>query len=120
MKVIVKRPGKDGEIAEVEGLPEINKICGNVDDKGNGINRAGSDIRMRIYSGVDMYVKEDAINNFDLEENLWAPGDMAVLFGNAVFAGYDEKVGGYGVCSLTDEQIQVVFDFIARQRTRRG
>lgn len=116
MKVIVKRPGEDGEIVEVEGLSEINKICGNVDDEGNGINRTSSDIRMQIYRGVDMYVKEDAINNFELKRNLWAPGDMAVLFGNVIFAGYDEKAEGCGVCSLTDEQIQKVFDFIARQK----
>ena len=112
MKVIIKRPGEDGKIAEVAGLPEINKICGNVDSDGNGVNRTGSDMRMPIYSGIDMYVKEDAINNFDFEENLWAPGDGAVLFGNIVFAGYD----GHGICSLTDEQVQIVMDFIAKQK----
>ena len=116
MKVIIKRPGEDGEIAEVEGLPEINKICGNVDSDGNGVNRLNSDIRMEIYRGVDMYVKEDAINNFDLEQNLWTPGNGNVLFGNIVFAGYDEKLEGYGVCSLTDEQVQIVMDFIAKQK----
>ena len=116
MKVIIKRPGEDGKIAEVAGLPEINKICGNVDSDGNGVNRTSSDIRMAIYRGVDMYVKEDAINNFDFEENLWAPGDGAILFGNIVFAGYDGQAGGYGVCSLTDEQVQKVMDFIAKQK----
>ena len=116
MKVIIKRPGEAGKIAEVEGLPEINKICGNVDSDGNGVNRASSDIRMEIDSGVDMYVKSDAINNFDLEENLWAPGNNAVFFGNIVFAGYNGKLESYGVCSLTDEQVQKVMDFIAKQK----
>ena len=116
MKVIIKRPGEDVKIAEVAGLPEINKICGNVDSDGNGLDWASSDIRMEIDSGVDMYVKSDAINNFDLEENLWAPGNNAVLFGNIVFAGYDSQLRGYGVCSLTDEQVQKVMDFIAQQK----
>lgn len=118
MKVIIKRPGESGKIVEVTGLSEINKICGNVDSDGNGVNRTSSDIRMGIHSGIDMYVKEDAINNFDLDENLWAPGDMAVLFGNIVFAGYDGQLEGYGVCSLTDEQVQIVMDFIAKQKVR--
>lgn len=116
MKVIIKRPGEIGKIAEVEGLSEINKICGNVDSDGNGVNSVSSDMRMSIYSGIDMYVKEDAINNFDLDENLWAPGNGAVFFGNIVFAGYDGQAGGYGVCSLTDEQEQIVMDFIAKQK----
>lgn len=116
MKVVIKKPGKDGEIAEVEGLSAINKICGNVDENGNGKNRTSSDMRCQIYKGVDMYVKEDAINSVDLGGNLWAPGDMYVLFGNIVFAGYDEHAEGCGVCSLTDEQVQKVFDFIARQK----
>ena len=115
MKVIIKRPGENGKIAEVAGLPEINKICGNVDSDGNGLDWASSDIRMEIDSGVDMYVKSDAINNFDLEENLRAPGNNAVFFGNIVFAGYDGQLEGYGVCSLTDEQVQKVMDFIAQQ-----
>ena len=50
MKVIIKRPGEDGKIAEVEGLPEINKICGNVDSAGNGVNRTSSAIRIEIDS----------------------------------------------------------------------
>ena len=115
MKVIIKRPGKNGEIAEVEGLSEINKICGNVDSDGNGLDRTSSDIRMEIYRGIDMYVKEDAINRKELGANLWAPGDGFVLFGNSVFAGYDEKLEGCGVCSLTDEQVQKVMEFIAKQ-----
>ena len=116
MRVIIKRPGENGKIAEVAGLSEINKICGNIDGNGNGLDRASSDIRMEIDRGVDMYVKSDAINNFDLEENLWAPGNNAVFFGNIVFAGYDGQSEGDGVCSLTDEQVQKVMDFIARQK----
>lgn len=116
MKVIIKRPGEDGKIAEVEGLPEINKICGNMDSNGNGLAMASSDTRMEIDDGVDMYIKTDAINNFDLDENLWAPNNNAVFFGNIVFAGYDSQLEGYGVCSLTDEQVQKVMDFIAKQK----
>ena len=115
MKVIIKRPGEAGKIAEVEGISEINKICGNVDSNGNGLDRPISDIRMEIERGVVMFVKSDAINNFALEKNLWAPGDGAVVFGNIVFAGYDRQLEGYGVCSLTDEQVQKVMDFIAKQ-----
>ena len=116
MKVIIKRTGENGKIADVEGLSEIKKICGNIDSNGNGLDRASSDIRMEIDSGIDMYVKSDAINNFALEENLWAPGNNAVLFGNIVFAGYNGRLEGYGVCSLTDEQVQKVMDFIAKQK----
>ena len=116
MKVIVKKPNLSPEICEVSGISEINQIVGNVDKKGIGYNHGSSDIRMSIGKNIDMYVKEDAINNFDLEQNLWAPNNNAVFFGNIVFAGYDqEKTEDAGACSLTDEQIALCFVFIAKQ-----
>ena len=40
IKIIVKNPGVMPEIVEIEGMSEINKIIGNVDEQGNGWNYA--------------------------------------------------------------------------------
>ena len=111
IKVIVKKTGVMPEIVELEGMSEINKIIGNVDEQGNGWNYATSDTRMQIGLDIDEYCKADAINNFDFEQNLWDYFDNAVLFGNIIFAGWDSSKSE--VCSLTDDQIQYCFAYIA-------
>ena len=111
IKAIIKKPGVKPEIVELEGMCEINKILGNVDEQGNGWNYASSDTRMEIGLGIDEYCKEDAINNFNFEQNLWNHFDSAVLFGNIIFAGWDSSK--FEVCSLTNEQIKYCFDYIS-------
>lgn len=111
IKTIVKKPGATPEIVELEGISEINKIVGNVDEQGNGWNHAGIDTRMTIGPGIDQYCKADAINNFDFEQNLWNYFDSAVLFGNIIFAGWDHSKSE--ICSLTEDQIQYCLDYIA-------
>ena len=111
IKVIVKKPGAMPEIVELEGMSEINKIIGNVDEQGNGWNDASSDTRMEVGPCIDEYCKADAVNNFALEQNLWNHFDSAVLFGNIIFAGYDST--NYDLCSLTDAQIKYCFEYIA-------
>ena len=110
IKIIVKKPGAMPEIVEVEGMCEINKIIGNVDEQGNGWNHAGTDARMQIGPGIDEYCKADAVNNFDFKKNLWNHFDNAVLFGNIIFAGWDSTK--LDVCSLTDAQIKYCFEYI--------
>lgn len=111
IKIIVKKPGVMPEIVEIEGMSEINKIIGNVDEQGNGWDYASSDTRMQIGPNIDEYCKADAINNFNFEENLWNHFDSAVLFGNIIFAGWDSSKAD--VCSLTDDQIKYCFNYIA-------
>lgn len=117
MKIVVKKPGADAEIREEASIQAINKIVGNVDLNGNGYDYASSDIRMTIAPGIDMYVNENAARNYDQGENLWAPSNNVMFFGNVAFAGYDPDArDNNGASSLTDEQIQTVLQFIQRQK----
>lgn len=117
MKIVVKKPGKDAEICEVSNIQAINEIVGNVDTDGKGYDYTGSDIRMTIAPGVDMYLNEKAAFNYEQEENLWAPSNNVLYFGNLVFAGYDPgDRDNYGASSLTDEQIETVLQFIEKQK----
>lgn len=108
MKVVVKRPNEEPQVIEVSGLEEINKIVGNVDRNGNGINKAGSDTRGGVLPGIDMYVNDHALFNPFLPENFWDKSGKHLYCGNVVFAGYNRTVGGFGVCSLTDEQAELI------------
>ena len=110
IKIIVKEPGVMPEIVEVEGMSEINKIIGNVDEQGNGWNYANSDTRMPIGPYIDEYCKADAMFNVNFEGNLWDDFDNGVLCGNIIFAGWDSSQGK--ICSLTDDQIKFCFDYI--------
>lgn len=116
MKVIIKKPGEKAEIYEVSGIQEINKLVGNIGDNGEGYNYVGSDIRQNIGRHIDMYVKEDAIFNPELKENLWVT-DYALVCGTIIFAGYDKNnlEKDYGACSLTAEQIEYCLNFIAKK-----
>ena len=117
MKVIVKKPGLEPEICEVNGIVEINQLVGNVDENGIGYNCGGTDIRMHIGKQVDMYVKDDSANNFDYKPNLWSRNDSYVLHGTIVFAGYDKNIRDEdGACSLTDEQIDYCLKYIVKQK----
>ncbi len=116
MRVIVKQPGLEPKIMEVDDICAINKLVGNVDDAGNGWDRVGSDVRTGIAPGIDEYVKDDAANNKTLEGNLWSSNDTILYRGTIVFAGYDrDNKTDFGACSLTDEQIEFCLDYIKRQ-----
>lgn len=117
MKVIVKHPGKEPEITEVDGIAAINKLVGNVDENGNGRDHAGSDVREAIADGIDEYVKENAAYNTELERNLWSSNNFSLFCGTVVFAGYNrENRADCGACSLTDEQIAFCLAYIERQK----
>ena len=119
MKVIIKEPGKNPVITEVEDMVTINKIVGNVDGNGNGVDTTGSDSRGSIGKGIDQYNKDDALNNLRLDGNLWNQYDTGVLCGNIVFAGYDpNSKANFGAVSLTDEQIKYCLEYIEERRTR--
>lgn len=120
MRVIVKHPGMEPEVIEVESIQAINKLVGNVDEDGNGWDHVGSDERQEIGSGidgVDIYCRFNAAFNIELKENLWF-NDNHLLCGTVVFAGYDNKnkKTNYGACSLTDEQIENCLTYIGRQK----
>ena len=112
MKVILKKPKMDPEVIDVENLCAINKLVGNLDESGNGLNFAGSDERMSIAQGIDMYVKSDANFNTSLKANIWTKDGFTLICGPVVFAGYNKGV----VCSLTEEQIKVCIAFIEEQK----
>jgi hypothetical protein len=62
-------------------------------------------------------MKDDAVFNAQLEDNLWNTSNNAIICGTIVFAGFNEKntkieAGG---CSLTEEQISYCLDFIDKQ-----
>ena len=117
MKVIVKNPGLDPGLCEVSGITEINKLVGNVDENGNGVNDVNSDMRTDIGRNVDMYMNEHAAFNTKLEGNLWSPNNSTLFCGTIVFAGYSQdncKVD-FGACSLTQDQIDFCLDYINRQ-----
>lgn len=118
MRVIVKKPNQEAEICEVSGIAEINKLVGNLDENGNGSKYVGSDIRQFIGKNVDIYVKDDALLHPELGANLRTPSNNAIHYGTIVFAGLDENNGKveFGACSLTDEQIEYCFSYIAKQK----
>ena len=51
IKIIVKEPGVMPEIVEIEGMSEINKIIGNVDEQGNGYGGGNCDINTALEIG---------------------------------------------------------------------
>lgn len=107
MKVIVKNPNDVMKVVEVAGLREINKIVGNVDANGEGLNETGSDCRQAIFHGIDMHMNARAMFNSKLPENFWDVSGFKLYCGSVVFAGYDENSPDpFGVCSLTDEQME--------------
>lgn len=106
MKVVIKRPNESLQVIEVEGLQEINQIVGNFDEHGNGLYDVNSDIRTRVFDGIDMYVNELAQFNPNLPKNFWDVLGFQLICGNAIFAGFDKNnKEDFGLCSLTDEQI---------------
>jgi hypothetical protein len=116
MIVIVKEPGKHFEKRDVEGIEEINRLVGNVDENGKGVNYGSSDTRDFIAPGIDMYCNANALYNNDLEPNLWNKSDTGVLCGTVVFAGYDqEDTMNAGAVSLKEEQIEIISSFINKQ-----
>jgi len=109
MKVLIKKPDEALSVIEVSGLAEINKLLGNVDAEGNGLSGTGSDYRQGVFNGVDMHMNGRAIFNSNLPQNFWDANGNYLYCGNVIFAGYDSSSGApYGVCSLTDEQIELV------------
>lgn len=107
MKVVIKNPGEAMKVAEVADLKEINKIVGNVDANGEGYNKTGSDCRQGVFNGIDIHMNTSALFNPKLSENFWDVGGFRLYCGSVVFAGYNEDShGSFGVCSLTDEQIE--------------
>ena len=106
MKVVIKKPGENLKIIEVKDLREINKLTGNIDENGEGYDYTGSDLRKSVFDGIDMYVNENAPFAFELGQNFWDVSGFNVYYGNVIFAGFDRNSGGdYGVCSLSNEQI---------------
>ena len=112
MKVILKKPKMDPEVIDVENICAINKLVGNLDDLGNGLKTVGSDTRMLIAPGIDMYTKDDANFNQSLEANIWTEDGFGLICGSIVFAGYNKGV----VCSLTEKQIKKCISFIEKYK----
>ena len=116
MKVIVKHPGMEPEVIDVGGIPDINKLTGNIDENGNGLDHINSDMRGSVAPGVDEYLYAKAAYNSKLGENLWSSDDVLLYCGTIVFAGYDkDKTTDWGACSLTEGQIEWCLSYIARQ-----
>lgn len=106
LKVVIKRPDEQMQIIEVKDLREINKLLGNLDEKGEGENTTGSDYRTGVFQGIDMHVNANSLFNTDLPKNFWDIKGKNLYCGNVIFTGYDSnKRKEYGVCSLTDNQI---------------
>ena len=115
MKVVVKNPNELMRVIEVSGLKEINKIVGNVDENGEGLNETGSDFRQGIFYGIDMHMNGAARINTDLPKNFYDMSGLRLYFGSVVFAGYDQNAEDpFGVCSLTDEQIEYLKENIRK------
>lgn len=107
MKVVVKNPNEAMQVVEIADLKEINKIVGNVDANGEGLNEIWSDFRQRVFDSIDIYMNGSALFNPNLPKNFWDVGGFKLYCGAVVFAGYDENSQNlFGVCSLTDEQIE--------------
>ena len=82
MKVIVKNPNEAMKVIEVADLKEINKIIGNVDKNGEGLDETGSDYRQGVFDGIDIHMNGRAVFNPELPENFgmrWVRGYIAVL-----------------------------------------
>ena len=106
MKVVIKKPNEQLKIIEVKDLTEINKLLGNFNEKGEVDSSTGSDYRQGIFKGIDMHVNGSSLFNADLPKNFWDVKGNRLYCGNVIFAGYDPNARKeYGVCSLTDEQI---------------
>ena len=106
MRVLIKEPDSVLRIAEVEGLREINELVGNVDRNGEGLASTGSDFRQEVFDNIDMHMNDSAIFNVELRNNFWDVRGRNLYCGTVVFAGYDSNSSEqYGVCSLTEEQI---------------
>lgn len=117
MRVLVKKPGFDAEICEVNGLQGINKLVGNVDENGHGLKTTGSDARMSIGNDVDLYMYVNARHEHHKKPNIWSDDDNGIVYGTIVFAGYDSIHGAdFGVCSLSDEQIYLARTYINLQK----
>lgn len=115
MKVVVKNPNEAMKVVEVADLKEINKIVGNVDANGEGLNTTGSDYRQGVFDGIDIHMNGAAILNSELPENFWDVGGFRLYCGSVVFAGYDKNNGDrFGVCSLTEEQIKYLKENIKK------
>ena len=107
MKVVVKNPNEAMKVIEVADLKEINKIIGNVDKNGEGLDETGSDYRQGVFDGIDIHMNGRAVFNPELPENFWNAMGSRLYCGSVVFAGYDQNAEDpFGVCSLTDEQIE--------------
>lgn len=106
MKVIIKRPNESMQIIEVKNLTEINELLGNIDKNGEVDSTTGSDYRQGIFEGIDMHVNGNSLFNVNLPQNFWDVKGNNLYCGNVIFAGYDASARkDYGVCSLTDDQI---------------
>ena len=106
MKVVIKRPNEKLQIIEVKDLKEINKVLGNFVENGEVDSSTGSDYRQEIFKGIDMYVNKNSLFNPNLPKNFWDVNGNRLYCGNVIFTGYDSSTKKeYGVCSLTDEQI---------------
>lgn len=114
MKVVVKNPNEAMKVIEVADLKEINKIIGNVDKNGEGLDETGSDYRQGVFDGIDIHMNGRAVFNPELPENFWNAMGSRLYCGSVVFAGYDPNGEGFGVCSLTDEQIKYLKDNIRK------
>ena len=101
MKVVVKNPNEAMKVIEVADLKEINKII-------------GSDYRQGVFDGIDIHMNGRAIFNPELPENFWNTMGSRLYCGSVVSAGYDPYGEGFGVCSLTDEQIKYLKDNIRK------
>ena len=116
MKVVIKRPNEGMQVIEVSGLSEINKLVGNVDENGEGESSTGSDYRQGVFKGIDIHMNGNAIFSTKLPSNFWDTNGNYMYCGNVIFAGYNpESKLPYGVCSLTDEQIEYLKANISQQ-----
>ena len=106
IKVVIKRPNEKLQIIEVKDLKEINELLGNFNEKGEADSFTGSDYRQGIFKGIDMHVNGNSLFNANLSKNFWDVNGNRLYCGNVIFTGYDSNERKeYGVCSLTDEQI---------------
>ena len=111
IKVVIKRPNEQMQIIEVKDLKEINELLCNFNEKGEADSSTGSDYRQGIFKGIDMHMNGNSLFNANLSKNFWDVNGNRLYCGNVIFTGYDSNERKeYGVCSLTDEQI----DYLAK------
>ena len=117
MRIMVANPKTNPEICEVSSMDEINLIVKNFDADKVLSSRPDQDTCRSISNGIHLYCNKLASFNLNMEDNLWAPGDSDLLCGTVVFAGYDPNaIDTFGVCSLSDLQMQKVLEYITLQR----